>query len=354
MLFRVKENLHHATIAVVDFDGRISPYRDVVPLIGPAVVSATEVEKRSKPDALGYKIHDPAQYDYDHLKVRRAVHEEKLWGAIIINANATALLRHAVEVGNSSYDPLGACQIVYNQARDIESYNQYISPVLIRLASDITASFGHQWTASVLANDTIRNYTLSPQALSPAIGFSIFNLRPFDPPVAIPAVSIGLIYLIIIAFFSFGFFLPTHMLFVVPNPKSPHPPLKFVQLIIYRYLATVTAYLCLSFFYSMVSLVFLIPMNNHPPEPLYAYAAEEVYNNANPLGHATFVVYWMLNFMGMAALGLACENVAMLIGTPWTALWLIVSSLLSLTQSHITTLITFSPLLHFSDSPAEC
>ena len=31
----------------------------------------------------------------------------------------------------------------------------------------------------------------------------------------------------------------------------------------------------------------------------------------------------MVNFTGMGALGLACENVAMVIGQPWTALWLI-------------------------------
>jgi len=31
----------------------------------------------------------------------------------------------------------------------------------------------------------------------------------------------------------------------------------------------------------------------------------------------------MVNWVGMAALGLACENVAMVIGQPWTAMWLI-------------------------------
>lgn len=31
----------------------------------------------------------------------------------------------------------------------------------------------------------------------------------------------------------------------------------------------------------------------------------------------------MINFIGMAALGLACENVAMAVGQPWTAIWLI-------------------------------
>ena len=31
----------------------------------------------------------------------------------------------------------------------------------------------------------------------------------------------------------------------------------------------------------------------------------------------------MLNYLGMIALGLACENVAMIVGQPWTGLWLI-------------------------------
>lgn len=34
-------------------------------------------------------------------------------------------------------------------------------------------------------------------------------------------------------------------------------------------------------------------------------------------------VYWAINYVGMIALGLACENVAMVIGQPWTAMWLI-------------------------------
>lgn len=46
-------------------------------------------------------------------------------------------------------------------------------------------------------------------------------------------------------------------------------------------------------------------------------------SGATAYGHATFVVYWLVNFVGMCALGLACENVAMVVGQPWVALWLI-------------------------------
>lgn len=199
--------------------------------------------------------------------------------------------------------------------------NQYIIPVLKDFASAVGSSFGRQWTRRILLDSryTPSNYSLSPQALSPAIGFSFFDLRPFDPPWAIPSVSIGLIYLIIIAFFSFGFFIPHHMLFVQSNPKSPHPPLKFHQLIIWRYLATLFAYFLLSLSYSCVSVAFRIPFHHSPKHG--HWPVTEVVNNANYLGRHTFAAYWMLNFFGMIAMGLACENVAMVVGTPWVALW---------------------------------
>jgi hypothetical protein len=133
--------------------------------------------------------------------------------------------------------------------------------------------------------------------------------------VATPAVTIGLIYLIIISFFTFAFFLPIHMKFM--DTSSGHPPLKFWQLILWRWLATIVAYLFMSLAYSFISLVFQIPFNN-PAAP-----ATQVANNSDAYGKGTFVVYWMINYVGMIALGLACENVAMVIGQPWTALWLI-------------------------------
>ena len=85
---------------------------------------------------------------------------------------------------------------------------------------------GEMWTRQVLQNATtnqtlLNNIAQVPQALSPAIGFSMFNLRPFYPYVTIPAVSIGLIYLIILAFFSFSFYLPIHFkVSLLHNPRT--------------------------------------------------------------------------------------------------------------------------------------
>jgi len=125
--------------------------------------------------------------------------------------------------------------------------------------------------------------------------------------------------LIIISFFSFSFYLPIHMKYLKPEG---HPPLKFYQLIIWRWTATVSAYFFLSLAYSLISLAFQI---NFAGTNVSSDTTPTQIMNGNPsaYGHATFLVYWMLNFVGMLALGLACENVAMFIGQPWTGLWLI-------------------------------
>ena len=252
------------------------------------------------------------------MEVRRWVSSLAGWGAIVVNNNASALLRHAVETGDTTYDPFGAGQIIYEQARDLETINQYVAPALNTLSRTIVANFGTTWAESVLHNKSLSldTYNESPQAVNPAIGFSIYNLRPFGPPAAIPSVTIGLIYLIIIACFSFSLFLPVHLNFTALQ-ASPEPPLKFSHLVVWRWCTTVFSYFCLSLAYSLVSLCFHVPFDNPPASPT------EVSANPNPFGAQTFPIYWMINFLGMTALGLACENIGMLIGSPWVGLFLI-------------------------------
>lgn len=163
---------------------------------------------------LGYVTVPPSSFNHDPIQVREAIFGEQAWAAIVINANATALLRQAVEQGNATYDPLGACQMIYVQARDQTTYYDYIFPQLSTLQTEITSMFGEMWAKEVLTNTSISRTALqrAPQALSPAIGFSMFNLRPFGPPVSLPAVTVGLIYLIIIAFFSFTFYMYVYSL----------------------------------------------------------------------------------------------------------------------------------------------
>ena len=86
-----------------------------------------------------------------------------------------------------------------------------------------------------------------------------------------------------------------------------------------------SAYFMLSLAYSLISLAFQINFSGGNPVDSDTAVAVTTgdYNNAPAYGKGTFLVYWMLNFFGMIALGLACENVAMIVGQPWTGCWLI-------------------------------
>lgn len=315
-LFRQDERVKVLTIWVVDFDGQ-APYDTTAPFVGPFVTNMIQEIVEEGNMVPGYTLVSPQQFDNDPLKVRESVYGFDAWASVVINSNATSLLEVAVREGNASYDPLGACQITFNSARDQTTTSSYIVPSLTALQKRVIHDFGRAWITHLLQNNisvTDMNLGLAPQAISPGIQFTVYDLRPFGPPIATPAVSIGLIYLIIISFFSFTFFLPIHMKFL--SPKG-HPPLHFYQLIVWRYAATVASYFLLSLIYSFVSLAFLMPMNNQPASHVWPAA------NPNAYGKGTFAVYWMGNWIGMIAFGLASENMAMLLGTPWTALWLI-------------------------------
>lgn len=316
VLFKVSENMSALTTIVVDFDGQSAPYTGVQPLVGPAIVRAAR-QIRKPTGTIGWEVMSPAEFDYDPLAVRQYIYDEHAWAAIIVNNNATALLLNAVQSGNETYDPQGAAQVIYIQAREETTYANYILPQIQEFQVAVTSAFGPTWAAQVVSNPSLNAQTLarSPQAISPGIGFSTFNLRPFAPSTATPAVSIGLIYLIIIAFFSFSFYLPIYTKFVI---HEEHPPMHFWELMIWRLFMVLLTYFFLSLAYSLVSLAFQIPFSNTGSFP-----DTSVVNNADAYGRGTFVVYWMLNWLGMCALGLASENVTMIIGQPWTALWLI-------------------------------
>ncbi|KAI9826084.1 MAG: hypothetical protein M1832_000533 [Thelocarpon impressellum] len=336
--FRVNQNMPSLQVYVVDFDGKVTPYDTGQPsLVGPAITKAAEMMGKSSQPHLGWTSVPPSMFNNDPIEVRQSIYNYDAWAAVIVNANATALLRQAIAEGNASYDPLGAAQVVYVEARDETTMANYVVPMLNKLQTEATAAFGMMWTPMVMMNASdpaaLRNIEKVPQALNPAVGFSVFNLRPFSPPTATPSITIGLICrfpaetpverhandgrdLIIISFFSFSFYLPIHMKFIEPKE---HPLLHFPQLIAWRWVATVTAYLFLSLAYTLISLAFQIPFSK-PALPATEPAST---TNATNFHRASFVVYWMLNYVGMIALGLACENVAMSVGQPWVALWLI-------------------------------
>lgn len=216
VLFHVDKNMRTLKVLVVDFDGQVAPYDYVeTPVVGPLVTQIAQemFDVPTGQRTLGYTVVSPEEYGNDPIAVRQAVYDWHAWAAIIINANATALLQQAVVTGNASYDPTGAVQFIIQSARQETNTANYITPQLQTLSRQFTARFGPAWSASVAANSSLtrENLAAAAAAVNPGVTPFTIDLRPFGPTSATPSVTIGLIYLIIVAFFSYGFFLPIHM-----------------------------------------------------------------------------------------------------------------------------------------------
>ncbi|KAJ5219649.1 hypothetical protein N7468_008853 [Penicillium chermesinum] len=287
--FTTEEKLETLNVWVVDFDGKVDPYKTSDPFVGPIITDVAQKYTDSNGLHLGYHIKAASEFDYDPIAVRQAVYDEHAYAAIIVNPNATVLLRDAISTRNTTYDPTGAAQTIVISARDQNTYYS-LHPARPEYPPD--------------PNPSYLRPTLSPP----------MTCVPFYPAVAAPAVTIGLIYLIIIAFFTFPFLMPIHSQFM---KADGHPPLNVPHWLIWRIVSNITAYFFLSFFYSLVSLAFEIPFSN-PPAPDVIPA-----ENANAYHRGSFVVFWMLNWVGMTALGFPCENMAMILGMPWSSLFLI-------------------------------
>ena len=287
------QNLSALQIAVVDFDGLVAPYSNsgITPVFGPAVVEAANAQLGSGEPTLGWMVIPASQFDFDPIKVRQAVYDETYWGAVIINANATYEATMALESGNESYDPTGAAQVIIVSARDDTTVYDYLLPVLYPFLAGATSEAGKAWASSVFSNSNLQaNLAKVPQAVSPGISYAQYDLRPFFPYQAVPSESVGLIYLIILSFFSFSFYIPIYMRFMKPEG---HPPLKGLELVIVRYIGTQAAYFLLSLAYSLISVAFQIDFSSYNPIRSQTEVVQTIdgYSNAPYFGPATFVVY---------------------------------------------------------------
>lgn len=88
--------------------------------------------------------------------------------------------------------------------------------------------------------------------------------------------------------------MPIHMQYIKP---VNHPPLKFPQLILWRWLATISAYFMLSLAYSFVSMAFQINFTKTNPITSETQVTDMMFGNPVSYGHGTFLVYCKLIYV---------------------------------------------------------
>ncbi|KAJ8104347.1 hypothetical protein POJ06DRAFT_18368 [Lipomyces tetrasporus] len=294
-LFHREKYLNRVNLSIVNFDNGAD-----------SIVGSTFLSSASK-----YAIDAGSTYVQDETSTYTSgdidgvyddVVDEKNWGAFVILPNATAkLIAALVEPSGASWNDSDLVEFVYPQAREPSVYDSLL-PWVSQLSTSFTSQLSDELLRSVLNNS---DYSVAdiinqePHLLSTPATVTLINIRPMDNPVTAAIMQLGLVHMIIVSFFQFEFFQPVH--------KSFAPYLKCRDFFVYRIVLTFTAYLFLALFFSILSLAFQVDFTRS-------------------FGPGGFVVYWMITFLGMAAVGGASENIALIcVATypPLVGFWLI-------------------------------
>ncbi|KAG8729317.1 hypothetical protein FRC11_009069 [Ceratobasidium sp. 423] len=230
-----------------------------------------------------------------------AIVDEQAWGAVVVNAGATARLAAARASGNSSYNPASAISFYYAQARNEQATGTYVNPLTTAALTQILQQFNARSTATYLSSisgnaTALQALTAAPQTLS-GVWWTTNNLRPYNAPVATAITLVGQIYLCIFAF-----------IMTMSNDAARGifgPFLKLRSYLYLRILVPLGLYLPLSLAFAMVSLPF------HAP-----FGAKYSYGGG-------FFLYFTYTYMGMCALGLATEAMVTILTPRFMAFFLI-------------------------------
>ncbi|KAF7298490.1 DUF3533 domain-containing protein [Mycena kentingensis (nom. inval.)] len=268
---------------IVDFDGGV---------VGQSVAQAlSAIEPTSS--SVSWTVVPASQFPGRVPQIEDAVVSEKTWYALTINSGASANLTAAVATPDASYTPSNAITFIGSEARNENIYRIHSRIVSAQLEA-ITHDFGLRFLRNISSADNLAQLlSVAPQTVSRPIYFSSVNLRPFDVPVASAVTFVGLIYLLILAFFIVNVSASARLL------SGLESRLSLRSLILLR--------LGTSFVASS------IPSSRAPSNsPSPATSAPP----ASP-------IFWMLNFIGMLACGLALEAMLTLLTIRFVPFFLI-------------------------------
>jgi len=182
-----------------------------------------------------------------------------------------------------------------------------LHPSIITLLDGVTEAFNARFISEIpgLSSNLTALLVNAPRLVSQPISYTVVNVRPFDVPVATAVDFVGLIYLLILSFI-------VTMAHYAARVDATHleDRLTFKWLIIIRIINPIIMYFFISCFYSLLSVAFQVPFNRF-------------------YGSSGFVIYWMMSWLAMCALGGAVESVITIL-TPrfipfFLLIWIIVN-----------------------------
>ena len=189
--------------------------------------------------------------------------------------------------------------------------NLYVTPSIkiieqmwLKKLANVTLSLTNKLSSSERSD--VLSDSNSLELLSTPISFTYIDKIPFTDPVLTAPSQVGLIYMIIITFFQVNFFMDVHKGVASLNIK----PIHFV---VYRILSSVLSFFVISLFFSFPSLAFQVDFTK-------------------AFGNSGFLIYWMITFLTMWAVGMANEVMALIcvmVYPPlmgfWMLFWVIIN-----------------------------
>ncbi|KAK6202902.1 uncharacterized protein RJT21DRAFT_118977 [Scheffersomyces amazonensis] len=226
-------------------------------------------------------------------EISRQIHHQNYWSSLYVKPQATYNFYQALINGDTTYNATNNSIIsIYETGRDFLNMNSYVLPSIegiefawLDLQSNVTLPLIQIIQSGSHANVFNNPSTLA--VLGSSIGFGYFDQRVWTDPVIVAPSQVGLIYMIIMTFFQFNFFVDVHKDVLKIGIKRVH-------FMIYRIISSIVSFLIISLVYSLVSL-----------------AAQVDFTKS--YGRGGFVVYWMISFLCMWAVGLANEIAGMLL-----------------------------------------
>ncbi|CAX42906.1 nitrosoguanidine resistance protein, putative [Candida dubliniensis CD36] len=268
-----------------------------------------------------WKIYNSTEFAQIALKSNRTaeeeimhqIHHQEYWASLHVLPNASYNYFNALSHGDTNYDIVkNTVHSIYETGRDFNGMTQFVIPSISNV-ENVWLSKQSTMAFDIVGNLTI-NSTEKLKLLAQPIKFEIVDPVPWNDPILIGPFHDLLIYMTILTLLQFEFFSPVHKAVSKLGIRKRH-------YMIYRFTASILSFLVLSLFCCLVTLAFQVDLT-------VTY------------GKAGFVVYWMIAFMTMWALGSVNEIMAMLliiVYPPLVQFWLLFWIIANITP-------TFTPM----------
>ena len=240
-------------------------------------------------------------------EVIRQIHHQKYWSSIYVKQNTTIDIYNSL-VNGQFFNVSNATYSYYETGRHLTSM-----PTIVSSVQEIESIW---LNVNLVMSEIIRlgNITLNNEdvinTVTESLAFQFIDRIPLTNDVLIAALQVGLLYLVIVSFFSFNFFDGVHKS-IVQVIKKPH-------FLLYRTVSSIISYFIISLMFGLVTLAFQVDF-------------------AVTFGKSGFLVYWMTIFLTMWTVGLASELVALLIipiYPPLLGFWLIFWVIINISPSY--------------------